>query len=589
MRPKTGLEPKAMETHPERHPEARRRAACAVLAVVLAAGASCARYTPRHTPASVAPPATLEAAVLPAAPAPAAPAPVTDLTLEELLRLAVARNTAVEVSAYDVHIAAQAVPEARAAFDPTLSATVRYGERNTPGTAGANQTAATTTGAGAVAGPAGTEGLTAALTAVQTLVTQLSRVYGAVSEPSVVVDHTATSSAGVTISWPQPTGTIVSVSGDYAGSDSEGAAAEHSGSWTVAVTQALLRDFGTDVNLVALRQAKNAEAIAGLAFREQVLGLLNDTESAYWELALARRTLDIRRAGLTLAEEQLARTDAQIALGKLYGKARVSAEAEVAAQEAALRAAEAAVEQRATDLWLLVNPEDTAADTASFGDIALPDPPAAECDFARSAALARVFRPDLGQARLATANGDLSVLAARNGLLPRLDGFVSYGLNSQGTGSGAWSSSLDDRTYEAFEAGVNFEMTLGNRAEKARLERARLQVRQAEARVRHLERSADAEVRAAVTEVQSQRAQTAAARKEAAAREEALAVASESFRLGRSDSLDVLQAQRDYIAARVSEATAVARSLQALSALHRAEGTLAARHGIVLETLEEDL
>jgi len=96
-------------------------------------------------------------------------------------------------------------------------------------------------------------------------------------------------------------------------------------------------------------------------------------------------------------------------------------------------------------------------------------------------------------------------------------------------------------------------------------------------------------VRAAVTEVQSQRAQTAAARKEAAAREEALAVASESFRLGRSDSLDVLQAQRDYIAARVSEATAVARSLQALSALHRAEGTLAARHGIVLETLEEDL
>ena len=59
MRPKTGLEPKAMETHPERHPEARRRAACAVLAVVLAAGASCARYTPRHTPASVAPPATL--------------------------------------------------------------------------------------------------------------------------------------------------------------------------------------------------------------------------------------------------------------------------------------------------------------------------------------------------------------------------------------------------------------------------------------------------------------------------------------------------------------------------------------------------
>lgn len=582
-----------MDTHTERYPGAGRRAARFIAAVaVLAAVSSCARYTPRYTPASVAPPASL-AAVL-AAPAaspsaPAAAAPVTDLPLEQLLRLAVARNTSIEVNAYDVHIAAQAVPEARAAFDPTLSATVRYGERNTPATAGANQTAATTTGTGAVAGPAGTEGLTAALAAVQTLVTELSRVYGAVSEPSVVVDHTAYSSAGVTISWPQPTGTIVSVSGDYAGGDSDGAAAEHSGSWTVAVTQALLRDFGTDVNLVALRQARNSEAIAGLAFREQVLALLHETETAYWELALARRTLDIRSAALTLAEEQLARADALIGVGKLYGKSRVSAEAEVAAQEAALRAAEAEVARRTTDLWLLVNPENAAADTAAFGAITLPDPSAPDCDYARSAALARAFRPDLGQARLETANGDLSVLAARNGLLPRLDGFVSYGLNSQGTGSGAWSASLDDRTYEAFEAGLNFEMTLGNRAEKARLERARLQVRQAEARVRHLERSADAEVQNAVTEALSQLAQTAAARKEAAAREEALAVETENFRLGRSTSLDVLQVQRDYIGARVSEATAVARSLQALSALHRAEGTLAARHGIVLDTPEEDL
>lgn len=582
-----------MGTHTERQSGKGWRLAVAA-AVLAVTASSCARYTPRYTPTSVAPPATL--AAVPAAPAafPAAPAvaaPVTDLTLEELLRLAVARNTSIEVSAYDVHIAAQAVPEARAAFDPTLSATVRYGERNTPGTSGANQTAATTTGTGSgtVAGPAGTEGLTAALTAVQTLVTQLSRVYGAVSEPSVVVDHTAYSSAGVTISWPQPTGTIVSVSGDYAGSDSDGAATEHSGSWTVAVTQALLRDFGTDVNLVALRQAKNSEAIAGLAFREQVLALLHETETAYWELALARRTLDIRRAALTLAEEQLARADALIGVGKLYGKSRVSAEAEVSAQEAALRAAEAEVARRTTDLWLLVNPEHTAADTAAFGAITLPDPPAPDCDYARSAALARAFRPDLGQARLATANGDLAVLAARNGLLPRLDGFVSYGLNSQGTGSGAWSSSLDDRTYEAFEAGLNFEMTLGHRAEKARLERARLQVRQAEARVRHLERSADAEVQNAVTEALSQHAQTAAARKEADAREEALAVETENFRLGRSTSLDVLQVQRDYIGARVSEATAVARSLQALSALHRAEGTLAARHGIVLDTPEEDL
>ena len=131
-------------------------------------------------------------------------------------------------------------------------------------------------------------------------------------------------------------------------------------------------------------------------------------------------------------------------------------------------------------------------------------------------------------------------------------------------------------------------MTLGNRAEKARYQRARLQEEQAEAVVWRVEQTIESEVRKAVVSVQRHAEQIAASEQEVASREKELDIETEQFRLGRSTNLNVLQVQRDLVEAKVAEATARVRYFQAVAALYRSEGTLLTRRGIVLDNEQEN-
>ncbi|MBN2307681.1 MAG: TolC family protein, partial [Candidatus Hydrogenedentes bacterium] len=398
------------------------------------------------------------------------------------------------------------------------------------------------------------------------------------------VTHTEGYDATVQISEYLPTGTELTLTSGFSWGDSSVADdSEYAGNWSVGVSQALLRGFGPAVNLVALRQARNDSAISDLAFRDYVLSLVEQVESAYWELALAQETLEIRKFSLGLAQEQLKLNEALISVGSLSGSALISAEAEVAAQNVELVDAEGALDTRAIALWQLLNPESRkpaemrflASTPEEIGDEEL----AAD----RSVRLAMQFRPDLAQSRLDLANQELAVIESKNGLLPRLDAFASYGLTSRGAQTSSWAQHLDDTTYDQFEVGLSFSTALGNRAEKARYRRAKLQQDQAQMAIRNLEQSIESDVRTAVVSATSLRERIAASRKEVSSREKELAVETDQFRLGRSTNLDVLQVQQNLIQAKLEEATARVRYLQALAALFREEGTLLIRRGIVLE------
>ncbi|HEO70075.1 MAG TPA: TolC family protein, partial [Candidatus Hydrogenedentes bacterium] len=197
---------------------------------------------------------------------------------------------------------------------------------------------------------------------------------------------------------------------------------------------------------------------------------------------------------------------------------------------------------------------------------------------------AMLCRPDLAQARLNLANRDLDVVRTKNGLLPALDAFASYGRQSEGTGRGDWARDWDDATYDRFQLGLSFDIAPGLRAERARFERARLRQDQTEAALRNLEQLIETEVRKTAVEVERQWESIEAARQEVLRREEELRIETDQFRLGRSTNLDVLQVQRNFVQARVAEATARVRSMEAVAALYRTEGTLLPRRGISLES-----
>jgi outer membrane protein len=567
-------------------------------AVVLAllavfAMSSCAHDSARWTPTTVSPPISFAEAVQRAQPPTGpmeaeAPAQISaaeklsnSLAPDEAIRMALERNRAVVVEAYSTDIAETVIAEARAIFDPKFSATVSYGEANTP------LRASTSTGAQAGAGgSSGAGGTTSSLSLLAAETAALSQQLAALDEADA--EHSSHLTASTRISKFLPTGTEVYVSGGYTQDASSVAdATEYKGSWTVGVNQALLRGFGSETNLVTLHQAQNTAAMSQHAFRDFVLGLVEQVESAYWAYALAQEKIQIRKFSVDLAEEQLKLNEALIAVGKLAESALVSAEAELAAQKADLVDAEAELQVRAVDLWRLLNPEDATSVEFLIGAIEVPtlalEPPSAEM----SVGLALLYRPDLAQARLSVANRDLEVVQTKNGLLPKLDAFASYGSLSQGDSAASWSEHLDDSAYDYFEVGLSFEVSLGNRAEKARHQQAKFQQGQAEAALHNLEQAIEAEVRKAIVEVVRQQEGMEASRQEVLRREEELRIETDQFRLGRSTNLDVLQVQRNLVQAKVEEATAKVGRLQSLAALYRAEGTLLARKGIVLDSNKE--
>jgi outer membrane protein TolC len=90
----------------------------------------------------------------------------------------------------------------------------------------------------------------------------------------------------------------------------------------------------------------------------------------------------------------------------------------------------------------------------------------------------------------------------------------------------------------------------------------------------------EVDVRNAYLEIiraQEQVTATAASRK---LQEEKLRIETEKFRVGKSTSLLVTQAQRDFLASQISEIQAVINNAKAFVELYRLDGSLLERRGI---------
>lgn len=564
-------------------------------ALLLALVCGCVSYHPQWTPENTRPPSVIPEALENTAtlPEPDAAMPVAGpsngapeaapLTLDTALRTAFLRNRELELREYSPEIIRQAIAEARAAFDPTLSITGEYSDQNRPSmSAGAGNTS----GVSSVAGTSDNAAIQQ-LGDIREFLEAAEAMREIIQGPDTEVSSTEGFGASVELVQPLPTGTTLSLTGNYQRTAMLGADTDYTGTWNIALTQALLRGFGAPVNLASLRKARNNAAIGDLAFRDYALTLAEEVETSYWDLVLAQETLRIRQFALQLANEQLALNEAHIEVGKLPRSDRVSAEAEVASQKAALISAQADLQNSAIDLWRLMNPESQAPADLNLTSLPLLGIEDVSWSLDTSLALASRFRPDLAQARLDIENGTLGVVETKNGLLPRLDAFVSYGAYSTGTTPGAWNDHLYENTYDQVSVGLNFNVALGNRAEKARRRSALYTRDQAEAAVRNLEQLVETDIRKALVELDRQREQITASQQEVVMREEELAVTTEQFRLGRSTNLDVMQVRRDYIQARVNEVAARVHYLQALTALFAREGTLLTRRGVALQIEEE--
>ncbi len=406
-----------------------------------------------------------------------------------------------------------------------------------------------------------------------------------------LLTRSTTRSAGVGIQQAFPTGTVVEVSarrtlGNTRGDPDDAANYDNlsaTNAYDLTITQALLEGFGPAVNLARLRQARLDTRISRYQLEAAAETLVYQTEATGWDYLLAQRQIQIYEDSLALAEEQLKEVRERIRVGALADIEAAAVQAEVAKRKEDLINARSMLAKTRLKLFRLLG-ENGAARWRR--DLTLSDAPEVPADPLappeQHVAVALKQRPDLNEARLRIERGELDVVRTRNGLLPQLDFFITLGGSRYARSFGSTGRDEDGRT-EDVEAGLSLNYALGHRSERAAHRRSQWTLDQTREALRNQEDLAQVDVRTAYLEVQRTAEQIEATAATRNHREQSLRSESEKFRVGKSTSILVAQAQRDLVASRIAEIQAVIQHIKARLDLYRQEGSLLERRGIGLD------
>ncbi|MFO7740437.1 MAG: TolC family protein [Desulfatiglandaceae bacterium] len=349
----------------------------------------------------------------------------------------------------------------------------------------------------------------------------------------------------------------------------------------LSVTQALLQGRGLDVNLADLRQAELDTRFSQYELRGFIEALVAEVEKTYWDYALSQRQIQIVEASLEVATQQLQETEEIIAVGRMAETEVAAAQSEIALRRQNLIDARSFMATTRLRLLRLLNPPSLNLWNQDLLLLNQPAVPEIKLDdVASHVEVALRMRPDLNQARLGVLRNDLEIVKTKNGLLPRLDLFINLGKTGYADSFGGSVSDISKDGYDLL-AGVRFEYPPRNRDARARRERAVVRREQAAEALENLAQLVQLDVRSAYIETNRAKEQIYATAATRQFQEESLRIETEKFRVGRSTNLLVAQAQRDVVSSQISEIRAVVTYLKALVDLHRLEGSLLERRGIV--------
>ena len=373
------------------------------------------------------------------------------------------------------------------------------------------------------------------------------------------------------------TGTEIEISGGWDYSDDRLAAPGsldplHAAVGSVVVTQDLLRNAGIQANRKAVRVAENDWRRSQEGVREALIGNLFRVEYSYWQLYYAEADLRVRREQLARARRLVEVAEAQVRVGEAAPIEITRARSSAASQEVSILNAENDIALLRNSLLRLIGVlrEDGLAQAVELSEA----PTAVDLSLTleQSLQVAREQRPDCRQAELALASAGEEVDFAENQLLPSLRVYGGVGLGASDGGAGGALRGVATAEDTTWEVGLRAEFPLGNRIAKGRYGSAKAM--RSRARVLQLDilELATREVADAfgTLTVSARKIDTARQSRELA--RELLDAEEKSFKLGRSSSLDVLDAQQALASAEREEARARVAYAVALADLHAVRG-----------------
>ena len=375
-------------------------------------------------------------------------------------------------------------------------------------------------------------------------------------------------------------------------------------SFGLTITQPLLQGFGASLNKRYIRIARNSQKVADLVFRQQVMDTVSGIARLYTDLVSLNEDVKVKQEALLLAERLYEDNKNQVEQGTQAPIELTRANAAVAASRQALITAQGLVRQQelivktALTRGGLANAQVLGAHIVPTDTLAVPEQETVQAlpDLVGEAIQ---NRPDLAGAGLQVESSEISLKGSLNALKPQLD-LVGTVQNSgmagdlnplAGTPTGAvtaggYGTALEQlfrRNYPSYGVGLQLTLPLRNRVAQADAVRDELQVRQAQVRSQQLQDQVRLEVADAEESLRQARAAYDAAVEARRLQEQSVTVEQQTFAVGLSTNLTVIQYQNYLAQARSTEVASQGAYIKAKIALQRAAGTILVENHVAID------
>ncbi|MEM0982881.1 MAG: TolC family protein [Planctomycetota bacterium] len=326
----------------------------------------------------------------------------------------------------------------------------------------------------------------------------------------------------------------------------------------LSLSQPLLRGGGRRATTAQIRIADLTRQAVEASTKLQVITSLSDAERAYWNLYRSIRALEVRLSQYDVSAEQLGRARRQFDAGRAAEIEIIRAGSGLADRVDQIISAERDVLLAQRELKRILNIPGLEVDSDVFIEPQSPPIPTRyEFDGAELADLALDRRMELLELELRIAADEALEALRTNDTLPLLTTTLTYRINSLGADfEDAIRQELNSQ-FTDWEFGVNAEIPLTNAEREARLEQALL-TRLRRLGTREARRiSIRQEVLDVVDRLNAGWQRLLATRQAVALNTRTLEAEQRQFQVGRSTTIDVLDADSNLAEARLAEIQAL--------------------------------
>ena len=346
-------------------------------------------------------------------------------------------------------------------------------------------------------------------------------------------------------------------------------------------TQPLLRNFGIDSTRQQLALGQKQSEIVDVQLRQQVTQTSRNVRNAYYDLVGAIGQLEVARASLQLAQQQLKDNQTKVEVGTMAPIDIIEAQAEVSQREEAVIVNEAQIKTLEDALRTLVmNPAQPDFWTARLVPTEQPTLTAQPIDLDGAIKNALANRTDLVQARKQLEQTDINIKFAKNQRLPTVNAIVNYGLAGVGgtqrsftydpvTGLPTGEATTIERSfsdalrnifgndYKTWSVQFQVNYPIGTSAADAGLAQGRVQRQQDQATLQQLETQVVASVRDAARQVDTTLKRVEATKRAREFAERRYEAEQKRMTVGLSTTFQLFQAQRDLSNQKQAELNAI--------------------------------